>query len=370
MNLTHHDNRAYDLAATEARTKIRTTFEARIERGRKEGADIIQRILGQLVEDQLVDTRAMTFSNDGTDVLLRVLDQTEERKLHENAFGQFCEREDVPMSYLKKLFSEGEDGQRLAVHTMNEVAHLRPRRALIRSVKDEVRGFLSDHYRRLDGRPMFEAFALACQEIGALPIGGTTSDLRFGLRAVWPEVMEIDGDPILVGLEARNSDFGVGYQEVKTFVERLWCTNMATRQSVMKQVHLGGKLPSDISFSQKTYDFDTKCSASAVADIVKQFLNPEAVARAVKEMEIAAATKIDGKKAKALLTEKLGKGDADKALGEFSSNPYVEQLPAGPTIWRLSNAVSWVAGREKNAEKRIELEEAAGWLLDNAAKAA
>lgn len=361
MQLTHHDNRPYDEAATTARANTRAKFEARIEKGRAEGAAIIEKILSTNVNDKIVDSRAMTFEMNETGLLMKVLDETQER-LHTNAFGQFCERQDVPIGYLKKLMSEGPEGKELALKNMNGVVQLRPRRVLLRSVEDEIRGYLSDHYRRLDGRPMFEAFALACQKIGALPVGGFSTDLRYSLRAVWPEVFEIEGDPILVGLEARNSDFGVGYQEVRAFFERVWCTNLAIRESVMKQVHLGGKLPSDIRFSQKTYDYDTKCSASAVSDIVTRYLNPDAVKREVAAALAAAETPVGPKEARALLAKRLSEGEAQNALGEFAANPYVEQLPAGPTLWRLSNAVSWVS-QKAEPERRIELQEVAGWLL-------
>jgi hypothetical protein len=61
-----------------------------------------------------------------------------------------------------------------------------PRRLLLRSVQDEVRGVLSDMYRRLDSRPILDAFAGACREIGVVPVEGVGGDLRFCLRAVLP----------------------------------------------------------------------------------------------------------------------------------------------------------------------------------------
>jgi len=43
--------------------------------------------------------------------------------------------------------------------------------------------------------------------------------------------------------------------------------------------------------------------------------------------------------------------------------PDVELLPAGNTSWRLSNAVSWLAGQVEDGERRLELEKVAGQLV-------
>jgi len=42
-------------------------------------------------------------------------------------------------------------------------------------------------------------------------------------------------------------------------------------------------------------------------------------------------------------------------------------LPPGNTTWRLSNAVSWVAGKMNDSERKLDLMKAAGALLPKAA---
>ena len=54
-------------------------------------------------------------------------------------------------------------------------------RYLLRSVHGEVRGFLSDRYRRLDSRPIIEAFATAVRQKGALPYDGYVTDTKVAL---------------------------------------------------------------------------------------------------------------------------------------------------------------------------------------------
>jgi hypothetical protein len=368
MQITHHDDRPYDLAVSEAARKTREKFDARIEAGRAEGAGILDKILATQPVDRIADTRALSFDAPDGNLMVRILDQHEER-VHANALAQFADKEEVPIGYLRNLLATDGWGRDLALRTLNDLAKHRTRRALLRSVDGELRGFLSDSYRRLDSRPLVEAFAKACIRVGALPVGGHHTDLRVGLRAIFPEVVDpLGNDPLLFGLQWSNSDFGVGGHELKLFVERLWCTNLATRENVLRQVHLGRRLPDDISFSEKTYALDTAAVASAVSDLVEKNISREAVDAQARRIVAASETEIDEKRAKGLLDEKLNKTESKAALSQFAQNPYVEQLPQRPTLWRLSNAVSWIA-KSADAERRVELQEVAGWLL-GVAKAA
>ncbi|MFZ0707306.1 MAG: hypothetical protein WAM71_17030 [Candidatus Korobacteraceae bacterium] len=41
-------------------------------------------------------------------------------------------------------------------------------------------------------------------------------------------------------------------------------------------------------------------------------------------------------------------------------------MPAANSMWRLSNAVSWVAGKTEDAERRLEISKVAGQILNPA----
>jgi len=62
-------------------------------------------------------------------------------------------------------------------------------------VSGEVRGFLSDRYRRLDSRSIIEAFATAVQQKGALPYDGYDTDTKVAmvdrLSELGPAVIEV-----------------------------------------------------------------------------------------------------------------------------------------------------------------------------------
>jgi hypothetical protein len=41
-------------------------------------------------------------------------------------------------------------------------------------------------------------------------------------------------------------------------------------------------------------------------------------------------------------------------------------MPAGNSMWRLSNAISWVAGKTEHAERKLEISKVAGQILNPA----
>ena len=80
--------------------------------------------------------------------------------LHDNAVGQLAERMGIPQRYLRNLAGGKEDWQRaFAAHLLNTHSEWTQRsRVLVRAVGDQVRGVLSDSYRRLDAQQILTAF--------------------------------------------------------------------------------------------------------------------------------------------------------------------------------------------------------------------
>jgi hypothetical protein len=66
------------------------------------------------------------------------------------------------------------------------------------------------------------------------------------------------------------------------------------------------------------------------------------------------------------LKKLLLKSETDSVIDAYNS-PDTYNLPAGGTTWRLSNVVSWVAGKTEDAERKLELMKIAGEMLPKAA---
>jgi len=96
------------------------------------------------------------------------------------------------------------------------------KRYVLRSLQQEVRGFLSDSYRRIDSRPVVEAFATAVQQKEALPYDGYITDTEIAIQAIMPEVYEpVPGEVVAYGLSLENSDFGNGTLSVRAYLLRI-----------------------------------------------------------------------------------------------------------------------------------------------------
>src|SRR5262249_23574703 len=159
---------------------------------------------------------------------------------------------------------------------------------------------------------------------------------------------------LVYGLVLENSDFGNGALSLRTFVLRLFCTNYAIGNETLRQVHLGARLGDDFAFSDRTYRLDTAAKASAVRDLVRQNLAPSAIARLQDAIRRANDERIEPHKIGERLRKVLSKGEVNQVVESFNS-PDVENLPPGNTTWRLSNALSWVAGKLTDAERKLDL---------------
>jgi hypothetical protein len=173
---------------------------------------------------------------------------------------------------------------------------------VLRSVNGEVRGFLSDRYRRLDSRPIIEAFATADQQKGALPYDGYVTDTKVALQAIRPEVYEpIPGEMVAYGLSLENSEFGNGALSVRAYLLRIWCSNLAITQEEMRQVHLGRRLDESILYSQRTYELDAETTVSALRDVIGSQLNADGFRRRMESVRLAHEQNVGASSARDLL---------------------------------------------------------------------
>ena len=92
---------------------------------------------------------------------------------------------------------------------------------------------------------------------------------------------------IAFGLNYETSDFGDGALTVGLFMLRMICTNLASAEDMLRQVHLGKRLAENLEFSEKTYRLDTQTMASAVGDIVGNVLAPATTERYCEAIKAA-----------------------------------------------------------------------------------
>lgn len=373
--LIHHDSRGYEETASDAARHARSIMETKIAEGRIAATSIFERIQREVPKDRIVAARALDFQPIDSGLLVRA-GRNEGMLIHRHALGQMATRAGIPANYLHDLVNaERKDGQdgwmpELAAHSLKE--HFRHgaggSRFLVRSLqreqREEVRGFMSDRYRRLDSRPLLEAFVEACRGVGAVPVDGTGSDTRVTMKAFLPMVFEpVPNEVLCLGVEWGNSDYGAARHTIRAMIWRLWCTNKATMEDSLAQVHLGGRLGDDIEFSDRTYRLDTEASVSALNDTVKGVLGPTKVNTLLAAIRSAHAENVDWARLKPTLLKKLLKGEMKTVEDAFLGDD-VQNLPPGKTTWRASNALSWLAGTTKDPDRKLELERVAGEILN------
>jgi len=364
---------------SEAASAARVKMEEVIHKNISQTAAVIEQVQNTVIEDRIVKGSALDFKAmlpDGQDnQRATVTLETPDGRvfgLHENALTQIADRAGVPTKFANELLSKGDWGAELLAENFKRIyGHGNGTRYLVRSVADQARGFLSDKYRRLDVRPMLDAFLGECLEAKARPIQGFATDVRVGIRAILPVVFEpIDGECLVFGINWHNSDFGRGANSISLFMMRLWCLNGATMDELLKQVHLGKRLDDNLEYSARTIELDTMANISKLRDVVRFAFREENIQLSLNAIKTAAEQKLDPKAAKELLRSRLTGAEVEAAIEAYNS-PDVVMLPPGNTKYRLSNAISWISQAEGvTTDRRLELDRFAGELIGKVGTAA
>ena len=119
-------------------------------------------------------------------------------------------------------------------------------------------------------------------------------------------------------------------------------------------------------YSNRTYDLDARTTVSALKDVIKGQLDAASLRRRMEAIRHANDQEVNAQKAKETFRRLLQKGESEAAMQAFES-PDTYYLPAGNTNWRLSNAISWIAGQTKDSERKLDLMKIAGEVLPKAA---
>lgn len=360
------------LTTSVARQQASDKLQALVSKGRASAGSVIEHVMQNQPTDRIIKGSAVNFHPDHQrrTIAITTLDNVVDETIHRNALNQMAQSVDMPMKFLDTLAEEKNDwGRELLAHNLNTIYHERfgKKRHLSRSVNGQVRGWLSDQYRRLDSRPIVEAFATAVQEKGALPYNGIVTDTRIAIQAVMPEIYEpVPGELVAYGMSLENSDFGNGALSLRAYLLRIWCENLAVTEETMRQIHLGKRLDDNMIYSQQTYQLDSKTTVSALRDVVRMQLDAGNLTKRMEAVRNANDKPVSTAEAREYLKKVLNKGEAEKAMSAFESKD-VYNLPEGNTKWRLSNAISWIANEAEDAERKLDLMRTAGAVLAKAA---
>lgn len=371
----------------EGRAEMEAKLHGEIENGRVQATALLERLATDHISDSLVKIGPGANGRGGRILLIDdpKTDRTDQvgfefggrvRTFHPNAAVQFGEKLGLPGSWLRDSIN-GKAWQRAMVADVMSTTlnHTEERdRILVRSVGDQVRGILSDKYRRLNSPVIADTAAKAFAKVGAVATNAIIEDLKWNLTALLPHIIPVTlpnhGEQFIsAGVRIGNSDFGAGSLELRFLWKRLSCLNGATLESVMREIHLGAKLPDDLTFSEETYRLDTEMTASALGDLVTQLLTVDGIRTRLEPIQIAAAEVIEPTKAieKLVRASRITKGEAETVTGLLvESDP--SKVPEGPaTRFKLAQAISWLSHGADGIDRKSELEALAGLLTNSAA---
>jgi hypothetical protein len=233
-----------------------------------------------------------------------------------------------------------------------------------------VRGVLSDSYRRLNSVEILTAFVQEAAGQGAVISDAYMNDTKVWAETILPTPIEIptvkNGTvTIFAGARFSTSDYGDGAVDMRAFLLNGACLNGMVRESVMKQVHLGSKLPDNLQLSNKTYELDTKTTVSAVKDLTKGLFSKDNLMQKAIEIQGASEIDVDFEHELKRLTSSGGllKQESKEVEKILMRNDPEDGVQGGATLWKLTQAITAHA-RELTPERSRELHELSGQLMN------
>jgi len=291
--------------------------------------------------------------------------------VHDNAVYQLADRMGIPSRYLRFL-AQGEPwAVMLAAYLLNQHSEWTQRsRVLVRTVGQQVRGVLSDSYRRLNSVEILTAFVQEAAGQGAVISDAYMNDTKVWAETILPQPLEIPTAnngmvTIFAGARFSTSDYGDGAVDMRAFLLNGACLNGMVRESVMKQVHLGAKLPDNLALSNETYALDTRTTVSAVRDLTKGLFSKDNLLQKAYEIQGASEMEVDLDHELKRLTHEGGllKSECKEVEKILMRNDPEDGVQGGATLWKLTQAITAHA-RELTPERSRELHELSGSLMN------
>ena len=347
---------------------VQATMERLVNEG-KLAQDYIAPIGVNLKEND--HSPVITFDGEGEHLAMTMPDGV--FSLHDNAIGQLAERMGVPKRYLKDLAGGKPWARQLAATVLNEHSGWTQRsRVLVRTVGTQVRGVLSDSYRRLNSVEILTSFVQEAAGQGAVISDAYMNDTKVWAETILPQPIVVptakNGDVVIfAGARFSTSDYGDGAVDMRAFLLNGACLNGMVRESVMKQVHLGSKLPDTLALSQRTYELDTATTVSAVRDLTKGLFSRETLERKAYEIQEASEIEVDAEREIKKLTKEGGlmKQEGQEVERLLMKNDPDDGVQGAMTLWKLTQAITAHA-RELSPERSRELHEISGALMNRA----
>lgn len=290
--------------------------------------------------------------------------------IHPNAMRQFNGRYNINHSVLMDYANGPEWKKDIAQMILNEHSRntMTNERFLLRSVDNQLRGFLSSSFKRFNSADIIGTFLSAGSRIGLVPINSLITETKCFFDSIIPYVFPIrtekNGNVFVVfGARASISDFGDGAYKLETYMINVTCWNGNTRETVLKSIHKGAEIPNDIKLSDVTYRAETLSKVSLTRDIIESAFGNDAIQSQANIIKHAASRIIDAEAfLKKLPSMGMLKEEIKKLENVFMANKPDDGVGGEMTLWKMCQGISAVS-RDITDQRKMELDALAGKIL-------
>lgn len=346
----------------------------KIEKGKKVAIEHLGRLNADLMNTKdflqyLGKNGDISFDSNGS-VKMRIKGQDSLFELHNNAITQTGTKLGIHSAYLRSLMTGDEEYKALAAHTLNKHSDwAEGKRVLLRSVNNEVRGVLSDSYKRMDSRKLLAAYFTAVKAHDATIIGANYEGTRFWVEAIVPNTIAIPTEKngivnMAFGVRLGNSEFGDGSLDIRSFMMQAICTNGMVTESLMRKVHIGSKLSDDISLSNETYLKATEAAALTVRDIASHALNTDRIKKNIEIIQASSSMSINlDHELSSIMKKTVSKKEVGEIGNLLTNNSYDDGLHGELSMWKLTQAIT-AYGRNVGGKREREFAQISGELMN------
>ena len=244
---------------------------------------------------------------------------------------------------------------------------------LIRTVDNNIRGFLSSRYRMLDSGDLLETILPILQQYHFNVVSSELTEKRMYLKVTTDRIQgEVKkGMVVQYGLVISSSDVGCGSVRVEPLMYECFCDNGTICQTSMRKFHVGKDQSSEnieALLSDATRTADDEVFWRKTRDVVIGSMNEINFERELNLLKEANEVKIGNignlEQVVELTMKEVG------ISGEKKKFKILEHLANGAdgrghTKYGLSNAFTWAAHQVEEAdyEECTELERAGGKII-------
>jgi len=313
--------------------------------------------------DMIADSRELTVLDHGKSL---IVNGQGEFPIDDYSHHQIAERVGIPAKYAAKMRAEAPD---LYAANVNRWFRQNHERRMVRTLRGNVRAFLSDRYQRIENEKVLATILPTFQQhpelqFQSLALTGSRMYLKATLPTLRGEVKV--GDIVEAGIEVRNGEIGNSMFETWPFAQRLVCKNgMRFPVGGFKKMHIGARADTSEDvyemLTDETLRADDTVFLLKARDVVQATLSETTFQKLLGKMKEAAGEKIEGDPAKAVevLAEVL-------TLNETEKGGVLRHLIEGGDLsrWGIANAVTRAAQDLDSYDRSDELEGFGGRIVE------